>query len=119
MSEYELADYTSTVMGNFLSSITIYFSIITAYVVTAFVAGIRLTKSQLAIVNITFSIAAGIIGTLAYLIFDRFYELATVNQRVIDSPIVDFAIPLALLIIIMYIGSIVFMWTIRSKSDDA
>ena len=121
MTGYELADYAAAVMSNFLSSLTIYFSVITAYVVAAFVAGDRLTRLQLAIVNATFTTAAGIVGVLSYLTFVRFFELAKVSQSQgspAETPLVDFSTPLAILIAAMYIGSLIFMWTVR-KSDDA
>jgi len=119
MSEYELADYTSTIMSNFLTCITVYFSIVTAYVIAAFSAGTRLSRTQLIIVNLTFTLAAGTIGTLTYLIFVRFYELAVLNQAALETPIVDFSIPLATLITTLFLGSLVFMWTIRKKPDAA
>ena len=105
MNEYELADYTSSVMGNFLTCITVYFSIVTAYVVAAFAAGARLSRVQLVIVNITFTIAATVIGTLSYLIYVRFYELAVLSQQVLETIIFDFGPPLAILILILYLGS--------------
>ncbi len=123
MTEYELADYTATLMSNFLSAITIFFSIVTAYVVAAFISGDRLTKLQLVVVNATFTIAAGVMGTLSFLIFSRFFELARLTQSQSQSPIatplVDFGLPLAILIIAMYIGGLIFMWSVRRKSDDA
>ena len=118
MSEYEIADYTSSIMSNFLSAITIYFSIVTAYVLAAFVARARLSTLQLLIVNAIFTIAAGIVGTLTYLIFSRFYEFATVvNQTSAETPVIDFSKPLGLLMAAMYIGSLIFMWNTRRNSD--
>ena len=118
MSEYEIADYAASLMGNFLSVITIYFSIITAYVVAAFVAGARLTPIQLAIVNATFVIAAGIMGTLTVLIFSRFYAFAAQLQAINDSSVlIDFTVPLALLAGAMFIGCLIFMWTVRMGKD--
>lgn len=122
MSEYELSDYAASVMSNFLSAMTIYISVITAYVAAAFVAGDRLTKLQLVIVNTTFTIAAGVMGVLSYFIFARFFELARLAQiqgSPAETPLIDFGAPLAILVSIMYLGSIVFMWSIRKKSGDA
>ena len=116
MSEYELADYTASLMSNFLSAITVYFSIITAYVVAAFASGTRLSTLQLVIVNAVFSIAAGIIGGLTYLIFKRFYHFANlVNNELPDTPLIDFSAPLGLLMVAMFVGCLVFMWSTRKK----
>jgi ABC-type sulfate transport system permease subunit len=120
MTEYELADYATSVMSNFLSAIAIYFSIVTAYVVAAFAAGNRLSKLQLIIVNVTFTVAAGIMGLLSYLLFSRFYELGSQAGRSHDdTPLVDFSVPLGILVTIVYLGCLLFMWTVRGKSDMA
>ena len=121
MIDYELNTYAVAVMSNFLSGITIYFSIVTAYAVAAFVAGEKLTKLQLAIVNVSFTIAAGIMGILSVLFFSRFVELAKLAQETqiaVETPLVDFTYPLGVLVAAVYLGCLVFMWSIRRKSDD-
>jgi ABC-type sulfate transport system permease subunit len=118
MIDYDLANYMSSIMSNFLSGITIYFSIVTAYVIAAFVAGGRLTTFQLIVVNLSFTIAAGIVGVLAILTFNRFFEL---GQRLQDSegtPLIDFTYVLGLLVVVLYLGSLTFMWSIRRNADD-
>ena len=117
MIDYGLAEYAASVMSNFLSAIALYFSIITAYVITAFIAGSRLTKLQLAIVNVSFTIAAGTIGTLAVLTFGRFFELARRLQDSAGTPLVDFSYPLGILVAIVFLGSLVFMWSVRGDSE--
>ena len=119
MTEYEIADYTAAIMSNFLSAITIYFSIITAYVIAAFIAGNRLSKLQISIVNCAFTIAVGTMGTLSYLLFNRFFEFAVRNQTPAETPLVDFGIPLGILIVTMYIRGLVFMWSTRRKTSSA
>ena len=116
MVDYELAEYAAAVMGNFLSAVAIYFSIITAYVVAAFSAGSRLTKLQLIIVNLSFTIAAGSIGSLSVLLFGRFYELAQRLQDSAGTVLVNYSYPMAVLAAIMYLGSLVFMWSVRRES---
>lgn len=113
MIDYDLANYTSSVMGNFLSCITIYFSIVTAYVVAAFAAGAKLTKLQLVIVNLSFSIAAAIMGLLTVLSFNRFIELGQRLQDTEGTPLIDFTYALAFLVLILYLGSLVFMYSVR------
>ena len=116
MMDYSLAEIATLVQGNFLSAITIYFSTATAYVITAFIAGSKLTRLQLAIVNIGFTIAAGIMGTLSVLLFSRFIELAGHVQNTggpKTTPLVDFSIPLMALVIIVFLGCILFMWSVR------
>jgi hypothetical protein len=120
LTAYELADYTGSIMGNFLTALTVYFSVTTAYVVAAFVAGNRLNRIQLAIVNLTFTIAAGVIGFLVIAIFARFYSFATPQANPEGSfATVDFTLPLGILVTVMFVGSITFMWSIRKSPNDA
>lgn len=120
MTEYELADYATSVMNNFLSAIAIYFSVVTAYIVAVYAAGNRLSKLQLTIVNVTFTIAASIMGLLSFLLFSRFFELASqAGESRGETPLVDFSIPLGILVTIVYFGCILFMLTVRGKSDKA
>ena len=118
MTEYELADYTSSIMGNFLTALTVYFSVITAYVVAAFAAGARLTKIQLTIVNACFTVAAGVTGVLAVLIFSRFFAFATQVTNPDGTDPVDFTVPLAILVSGLYVGCLIFMWDIRRGNID-
>lgn len=113
MTEYELLDYIASLMANFQTSLALYFTVVTAYVVAAFVAGSRLTTLQLFIVNACFAIAAGIIGTLTVLLFSRFFTFASQVSSVDGAPLVDFRLPLALLVGLVFIGCFVFMWSTR------
>ena len=119
MTEYELSDYTATIMGNFLTALTVYFSVVTAYVVAAFVAGARLSKTQLIIINSCFTVAAGVVGLLTVVIFTRFFAFATLTPDP-DSAIesVNVTVPLVVLIVGIFVGCLVFMWDVRRREDD-
>jgi hypothetical protein len=119
MTEYELADYASSIMGNFLTALTVYFSVVTAYVVAAFAAGSRLTRIQLLIVNTCFTVAAGVTGLLAVVIFYRFFAFATLAPNPDGTGPVDFTAPLAILVAGLYVGCLVFMWDVRRGNIDA
>ena len=121
MTEYEISDYTATIMGNFLTALTVYFSVVTAYVVAAFAAGSRLSKTQLVVINSCFTVAAGIVGLLTVLIFARFFAFATQTPEpvgVVSEP-VNVTVPLVILIVGIYVGCLVFMWDIRRRENDA
>ncbi len=119
MNEIELHGYAAALMGNFLSAMTIYFSVVTAYVVAAFTAGSRLTRVQLHILNLCYSIAALIFGVLSIAIFSRFFEIATRATDSTDNVVpVDFRVPLTVLIIVVFAGSHAFMWTVRRERRD-
>jgi len=118
MSEYELADLAASTMSNFLTSFTIFVSIVTAYVIAAFVAGERLSKIQVAIVNACFLIAGGAIGLLSVLAFQVFLrrvrKMAEVAEAVASGGIViDVTWAVATLYVVLVCGSLSFMWNVR------
>jgi len=54
MTEYEIADLTTSVMGNYLTAFSVFITLISAYVIAAFVAGVRLSRAQVTFVNLCF-----------------------------------------------------------------
>jgi hypothetical protein len=120
MSEYELADYTNSLMNTFLTTFTMFMSIVTAYVVTAFAAGNRLTQFQFAVVNVIYLIATGVIGLLAIIVFRRFFAHAIIVATPVGDGVetaVDFTIPIGLIFISMVVGSLMFMWSVRNPKS--
>ena len=121
MTEYEIRDLASGSMSNFLTTFTIFMSIVTAYIIAAFIAGRRLTGSQLAIVNACFLISSGVIGLLSYLIFRVFLRRAQEADAIVGTKsvlLIDFSWTVAVLYVILTIGSLTFMWNVRRKSDS-
>ncbi len=83
-------------------------------IVAAFIAGARLTKIQLLIVNTGFVITAGIVDYLVVAIFDRFFSFAVrANVPAGSASPVDFTIPLGILVTTIFAGCLVFMWSVR------
>jgi hypothetical protein len=121
MSEFEIAELTTGAMSNFLTSFTIFVSIVTAYAVTAFAAGRRLSRLQVAVVNTCFLIASGAMGLLSVLIFGVFLRRAqalnSLNETVV-GPVVDFTWLVAALYIVLTCSCIIFMWNVRHRSSD-
>lgn len=123
MSEFDLAELAGTAMSNFLTSFTVFVSIVTAYVVAAFGAGRKLTKLQISIVNTCFLIASGAMGLLSVLIFQVFLRraqaLGELNNAVIGvGPVVDFTWVVAVLYVILICGSLAFMWNVRQPGSN-
>ena len=122
MTQYELADYTNSLLDTFLTEFTIFLSLVTAYIVAAFVAGARLSSFQLWIVNLVFSISTGVMGLLSFLTFERFFAhamLAETPASNATSQPVDFTIPLVILLSALVLGSFSFMWSVRRASANA
>jgi predicted anti-sigma-YlaC factor YlaD len=118
MTEYEVADIAASVLANFLTSLTVFLSIASAYVISAFSAGERLTKIQLCIVNLCFLISAGILGYLVVSLFRRFFALAQsidVERGLIGE--VDFTWPLCVLLAVIIFGCLIFMWNVRHGDE--
>lgn len=121
MSEFELAELAGTAMSNFLTSFTVFVSIVTAYVVAAFAAGRKLTKLQVSVVTTCFLIASVAIGLLSVMIFRVFLlrtnALAQLNSSDIDvGVVVDVTWAVAILYVILVCGSLVFMRNVRQSN---
>jgi hypothetical protein len=119
MTEYEVADLTATVLANFLTSFTVFLSIVSAYVISAFSAGKRLSKLQLSVINSCFLVAVGILGFLVVSLYRRFYDLAhsiSVARGTIVA--VDLSWPLCVLLLSIIFGCFVFMWNVRNRDDE-
>ena len=123
MTEFELAQLAGSGMSNFLTSFTVFVSIVTAYVIAAFVAGKKLSKIQIAVVNACFLIASGAMGLLSVLIFQVFLRrvqaLNEITEAVTGAGIViDFTWAVATLYIVLVCGSLAFMWNVRHPSAN-
>ena len=123
MSEFELAELAGTAMSNFLTSFTVFVSIVTAYVVAAFAAGWKLTKLQVSVVTTCFLIASVAIGLLSVLIF-RVFLLRTQTLAQLNNPdigvgvVVDVTWAVAILYVILVCGSLVFMRNVRQPNAN-
>jgi hypothetical protein len=120
MTEYELADLAGVAMSNFLTSFTVFVSIITAYVIAAFTAGARLSKFQVYVVNTCFLMASGAIGLLSVLIFQAFLRRAqALGESEVASPVtLDFTWIVAALYLVLICGSLFFMRNVRQTSTN-
>jgi hypothetical protein len=119
MTEYEIADLTASVLSNFLTSLTVFLSIVSAYVISAFGAGERLTKIQLSVVNLCFLVAVGILGFLVVSLFRRFFALAqSIGVERGSIAAVDFTWPLSVLLVSIVFGCFIFMWDVRGRNDE-
>ena len=119
MTEYEIADLTASVLSNFLTSFTVFLSIVSAYVISAFAAGEKLTKIQLSIVNLCFLVAVGILGFLVISLYRRFHDLAlSIGLARGYIVAVDFTWPLCALLLAIILGCFVFMWSARSGNGE-
>ena len=121
MSEYEIVESIGMYISNSIESISIYLTIVTAYLVAAFIAGDRLTRRQVVIVNALFISGAGIFTytTVGLLLRQRHYvlELAQVQPETI----LPGSVPLAPIMGFVQLGGIAaslkFMWDVRHPKE--
>ena len=122
MSEYEVADLTHNAMNMFLTAFGVFISVVTAYIVATYMAASKLTALQLSIVNGCFLVSVGILGYLVIGNFKAFYVYAAMNfensfGQSADRPIlVDFSLPLTILLAGIVLGSLVFMYSVRQEA---
>ena len=116
MTEYEISSLAASIMANFLATFTIFLTIVTAYVITGFVAGSRLTRYQLSIVNACFLTSPLVIGFLSITIYQRATALARQTWELIGSaaPPIDVSWIILLLYVGLLAGSFLFMGSVRS-----
>lgn len=119
MNAFELAEITAIAMGNFLTTFGVFLSVASAYLVAAYLVGAKLTGFQLTVVNGSYLIATSILGYLVGANFRVFFIWASSNTEGFirqsgRGPImIDFTWPLSILLIIIVLGSLTFMYSIR------
>ena len=119
MTEYEVAKLAAAVLANFLMAFTVFLSIVSAYVLSAFAAGDRLTRLQLSIINSCFLASVGIFGFLILSLYRRFFALAeSIDVEQGWIAVIDFSWPLGVLLAAIVIGCLVFMWNARASEQD-
>lgn len=121
MTDYEVSSLAASIMANFLATFTIFLTIVTAYVITAFVAGPRLTMYQLSIVNACFLTSSLIIGFLSITIYQRATSLAmqTWDLTKTTAPPIDLSWMILLLYVGLLVGSFLFMSSVRRGPNVA
>ena len=124
MNAFEIAEITASSMGNFLTSFSVFLSVASAYLVAAYLVGAKLTTFQLSIVNGSYLIATSILGYLVGANYRVFYIWASSNSEGVvrqseNRPaLIDFSWPISILLLIIVIGSLAFMYSIRTGGSD-
>ena len=68
MTTYEMADLAQSNFGNGLSTFAVFLSVVSAYLVTAYLVGAKLTRTQVSILTFLFLLVSALIvwGLSAY-----------------------------------------------------
>jgi len=125
MTEYELLDLTTGTIDSMYDSVALYLSIVSGYLLVAYLAGANLTRTQTTIISTLFVFGAGlqIWGLISYQIANEEYLAAkamisplTKYQQTLASQNAGFIISSILGAGI--IASLYFMWTVRHPKTE-
>ena len=117
MTEYELADIVATYSSNAGSFFTVYLTIVSGYLVTAFVAGSRLTTMQVSILNVGFAVAVFVMIWATYGAGST--QVHYTNKLLLlaeDAPQANRAWVMNIMAVLMaggFLASLYFMWGVR------
>ena len=126
MTEYELLDVVAAMNGNTITATGVYFSVLTAYLLVAYVAGIKLTKFQVAFINTVFLfyniVAAANMATMTrttIALSQRLLEMSGEPPAVSEDTAIAIISVFILMRIMLVLGAIVFMWQVRHPSNGS
>ena len=117
MSEYELTDAVNSTLSLFLSTILAYLTIVSAYLIAAFISGDKLNNQQVFLISVLFSFAAGLTVWAMWGAGSRIvYTADALRLTNLDYPILFkslFRNSLAIVCVLGIFASFKFMWDIR------
>jgi hypothetical protein len=125
MTEYEMTDIIMSRFGHMTDQASLYFALVSGYLITAYVVGARLTRLQVTVINTLFCLwTLGIFGGYINTVSDtidleqaiRGVGATPMAGRISDSTFAaySFAIVQAVGIIV----SLIFMWSVRHPRAD-
>lgn len=125
MTEYELLDVMEAINGNSITATGVYFSILTAYLLVAYIAGNQLTKYQVIFINIVFLfynfIAATNLATMIrtrIALSDRLIEMSGGAKVVSDEAALVMISVFILMRLMLVLGAMGFMWQVRHPKTE-
>jgi len=122
MTEYELGDLIATYASNMMTFFTVYLTLLTGYLITAFVAGPKLSLAQVSILNVGFVISAGLLTfAVAGAGIIRGHYTLELLELAADSPHQPtswLVITFSILMVGGVIASLYFMWNSRYPKTE-
>jgi ABC-type tungstate transport system substrate-binding protein len=117
MTEAELIQTAQATWDNVISLIAIFISMLSGYLIVAYLAGASMTRSQVVIVNTLYSLMTIFILWCVYTLVMRGNEMASIaiemsTQRVL-APKGELGLAIAGLCGFCSIASLKFMWDVR------
>lgn len=123
MSEYELADLAGNYSVGAMTSMSLYLTIVTAYLVTAFVAGKRLQPIEVFIVTVLFVLSASffIFGTVGFFTRQVYVVQKLAAIQTDATFFMSSSTPMLYIVVVELLGilaSLIFMWSVRRRDSE-
>lgn len=122
MTEYELIEVIGLYSSNAGSFFAVYLTVITGYLLTAFMAGSRLGSLQVVILSIGFIVAACVVSFSSYsALTSRYYYVELLLDLNPKSPQASNPWVMHTLGVLMVggiIAALCFMWTVRHPKTE-
>jgi hypothetical protein len=122
MTEYELVDSIVSYNSTMQAWLTVFVTVLTAYLITAHVAGKNLTRSQVIILNFLFLIYSFLFVFAVHSAGERCLELAIEVKAINPSRSIGLTRDIFLICLATMVVSIVvalkFMWDVRHRKSE-
>ena len=122
MTEAELVEAANSSWSLVTSAMGVYMTVTSAYLIAAFLAGVKLTTSQVGIISALFITMAStlMIGLYGWTVRGAYYtsELAALNSDAAAYGFSGIPIVLTSLCSIGVLASLKFMWDIRRSKTE-
>ena len=120
MTPYELSDLAQSAFGNATANYAVFLSVVTGYLVTAYLIGAELTQVQVRLLTALFLVVAVILiwSMSAYVFWgERYSTLARPDgvQRSLMAPQPWVPVVLALVNLLTVTVCLFFMWNVRHR----
>ena len=126
MNEHDAMEVLNGVVANTLSAQAIFFTVLTAYLAVAYTVGNKLTKYQVAFVNLLFLIAYFNLTANQFTLLESatyYVQLVVEARAAIEDPISGVPSKVNMLMffsirLLMLVGATLFMWQVRHPKTE-
>ena len=124
MNEYEMSDLILSRYANIAEQASLYFALVSGYVIMAFIIGKRLSRLQIFVINSLFIMwTAGILmgyNTSVEAVFELSAAIGELESPTVEDhtgSIANFHMFSAIQLIGI-VASLIFMWSVRRSEDE-
>ena len=122
MTEAELISAAQAAWGNVISMISLFITLLSGYLIVAYLAAANMTSSQTGIVNTLYILISAFLLASIYTLSTRATEMASLSvemstQRVLEPQL---WLPLGVICIFIFciVASLKFMWEVRHPKSE-